>query len=124
VFNRFAKKLVTQWRFVMCSDWNQNYRFHGEILAHGASQVSCKPNNSYSNVQHKNSPNKINDLVYSCETSPPMKMEELRRLERAERMILRWICEVTLKKRCKSEESRKCLDMGVDADVVRKKRVD
>ena len=52
-----------------------------------------------------------------------MKVEELRRLERAKRMI-RWMCGVTLKDRCKSEELRKRLDIENDvADVVRKSRL-
>ena len=44
-------------------------------------------------------------MVHDNETWP-MRVEKLRRLERAERMMIRWICGVTLKDRCKSEELR------------------
>ena len=61
-------------------------------------------------------------MVYGSETWP-MRVEELRRLERAERMMIRWMCEVTLKGRYKSEELRKRLDIENVADVVRKSRL-
>ena len=38
-------------------------------------------------------------------------------------MIIRWMCGVTLKDRCKSEELRKRLDIEDVADVVRKSRL-
>ena len=47
-------------------------------------------------------------------------MEEIRKLERAERMMIRWMCGVTLKDRCKSRELRKRLDIQDVADVVRR----
>ena len=53
----------------------------------------------------------------------PMRVEELRGLERAERMMIRWLCEVTLKNRCKSEELRKRLDNEDVADVIRKSKL-
>ena len=52
-----------------------------------------------------------------------MRVEELRRLERAERMMIRWMCGVTLRDRCKSEELRKRLDIEDVANVVRKSRL-
>ena len=52
--------------------------------------------------------------MYGSETWP-MRLEEVRRLERVERMI-RWMCAVTLKNRYKSEELRKRLDIE---DVVK-----
>ena len=61
-------------------------------------------------------------MVYGSETWP-MRVEEIRRLERAERMMIRWMCGVTLKDRCKSEELRKRLDIEDVADVVRKSRL-
>ena len=61
-------------------------------------------------------------MVYGSETWP-MRVEEVRRLERAERMMIRWMCGVTLKDRCKSEELRKRLDIEDVADVVRKSRL-
>ena len=47
----------------------------------------------------------------------------MRRMERKERIMIRWMCGVTLKNRCKSEELRKCLEIEDVADVVRKSRV-
>jgi len=38
-------------------------------------------------------------------------------------MMIRWICGVTLKDRCESEESRKRLETEDMADVVRKCRL-
>ncbi len=61
-------------------------------------------------------------MVYGSETWA-MRVEEVRRLERAERMMIRWMCGVTLKDRCKSEELRKRLDIEDVADVVRKSRL-
>ena len=61
-------------------------------------------------------------MVYGSETWP-MRVEELRRLERTERMMIRWMCGVTLKDRCKSEELRKRLDIEDVTDVVRKSRL-
>ena len=52
-----------------------------------------------------------------------MRVEEIRRLERAERMMIRWMCGVTLKDRCKSEELRRRLGIEAVADVVRKSRL-
>ena len=60
--------------------------------------------------------------MYGSETWP-MRVEELRRLERAERMMIRWICGVTLKDRCKSEELRKRLDIEDVADEIRMSRL-
>src|SRR5260221_433675 len=42
-------------------------------------------------------------MVYGSETWA-MKMEDMRRLERAERMMVRWMCGVTLKDRKTNEE--------------------
>ena len=59
-------------------------------------------------------------MVYGSETWP-MSVEELWRLERAERMI-RWMCGVTLKDRCKSEEYE-TPDIEDIADVIRRSRL-
>ena len=61
-------------------------------------------------------------MVYGSETWP-MRVEELRRLERAERMMIRWMCGVTLKDRCKGEKLRKRLDIEDVADVIIKRRL-
>ena len=47
----------------------------------------------------------------------------MRIMERAERIMLRWMCGVTLKDRCKSEELRKRLEIEDVANVVRKSRL-
>ena len=52
-----------------------------------------------------------------------MRAEEMRRMERTERMMIKWTRGVTLKDRCKSEELRKRLDIEDVADVVRKSRI-
>ena len=61
-------------------------------------------------------------MVYGSETWP-MRVEELWRLERADRMMIRWICGVTLKDRCKGEELRKRLDIEDVADEIRRSRL-
>ena len=62
-------------------------------------------------------------MVYGSETWP-IRAEEVQRLEKVERMIIRSMCGVTLKERCKSEELRKCLDIEDVADVVRRGRLE
>jgi len=42
-------------------------------------------------------------MIYGTETWP-MRIEDMQRLQRAERMMVRWICGVTLKDRIASEE--------------------
>ena len=61
-------------------------------------------------------------LVYGSETWP-MKSEDLLRLERAERMMWRWMCGVKLEDRRPSTELSKCLDVEPVADVVRRGRL-
>ena len=61
-------------------------------------------------------------LVYGSETWP-MKSEDLLRLERAERMMWRWMCGVKLEDRRPSTELCKCLDVEPVADVVRRGRL-
>ena len=61
-------------------------------------------------------------MVYGSETRP-MRTEEVQGMERTERMMIRWMCGVTLKDRCKSEELRKRLEIEDVADVVRKSRL-
>ena len=56
-------------------------------------------------------------IVYGSETWP-IRVEEVRRLERAKRMMIRWMCGVTLKDRCKSEEFRKRLDIEDVAERI------
>ena len=61
-------------------------------------------------------------LVYGSETWA-MKMEDTHRLERAERMMVRWMCGVNLKDRISSEELNKRLGVERVADVVRRGRL-
>ena len=60
-------------------------------------------------------------MVYGSETWP-MKVEDMHRLERAENMIVRWICGVTLKNKISSEELRERLGIKSIQDVVRQGR--
>ena len=57
-------------------------------------------------------------MVYKSETWP-VKVEDMQRLERTERMMMRWMCGVRLKDRVASERLRE--QLGVDSvfDVVR-----
>src|SRR5271163_1686418 len=49
-----------------------------------------------------------------------MKVEDVQRLERTEKMMVRWMCGVTLKDRCRSDELRGWLGIETVTDVVRK----
>ncbi len=55
-------------------------------------------------------------MAYGSETWS-MRVEEMRRMERTKRTMIRWMCGVTLKDRCKSEELRKRLKIEDAADV-------
>ena len=57
--------------------------------------------------------------MYGSETWP-MKTEDLQRLERAKRMMWRWISGVKLEDRRPSAELSKCLDVEQVVDVVRR----
>jgi len=61
-------------------------------------------------------------MTYSTETWP-MKNEDLNRLERAERMMVRHMCGVTLKNRKSSEELRNKLGVENISDVIRRGRL-
>ena len=61
-------------------------------------------------------------VVYDSETWS-MRAEEMRRMERTERMMIRWMCGVTLKDRCKGEELRKSLEIEDVTAVVRRSRL-
>lgn len=61
-------------------------------------------------------------LVYGSETWP-MKMEDLQRLERTERMMVRWMCGVNLKDRTSSEDLNRRLSVDSVTDVVRRGRL-
>ena len=52
-----------------------------------------------------------------------MKMVDMQRLERTERMMVRWMCGVTLKNRISSAELNKRLDLENVTDVVRRGRL-
>lgn len=61
-------------------------------------------------------------MVYASETWP-MKLEDQQRLERAEMMMVRWMCGVTVKNTIASEELRKRLNIEQVSDVVRRGRI-
>ena len=52
-----------------------------------------------------------------------MKADELRSLERTERMMVRWMCEVSLKDRERSEDLCSLLGINRVADVVGRGRL-
>ena len=53
----------------------------------------------------------------------PMKVEDRQRLERTEKMMVRWICGVTLKNRITSEELRNRLRIEAVTEIVRRGRL-
>ena len=52
-----------------------------------------------------------------------MKVVVLHRLQRAERMMVRWMCGVTLKDRKSTDELRQCLGIKDVGDIVRRGRL-
>ena len=57
--------------------------------------------------------------MYGSETWP-MKKEDMQRLERTERMMVRWMCGVSLKNRISSDELKERLGIeGIDEIVER-----
>jgi len=61
-------------------------------------------------------------LVYSSETWP-VKVEDMQRLERTERMMIRWMCGASLKGGISSEDLSRRLGVERVADVVRRGRL-
>ena len=61
-------------------------------------------------------------LIYGTETWA-MKADDLRSLERTERMMVRWMCGVSLKDRKRSEDLCNLLGINCVADVVRRGRL-
>ena len=61
-------------------------------------------------------------MVYGSETWP-MKVEDMQRLERAERMMVRWMCGVSLKDKVSSEELLSRLGVESVYDIVRRGRL-
>ena len=61
-------------------------------------------------------------LVYCSETSA-LKDEDMRRLERTDNWMMRWMCSVQLKIRVKIEELWKRLEIEGVSDVVRRGRL-
>ena len=58
-------------------------------------------------------------MVYGSETWP-MKVEDMQRLQRAERMMVRWMCGVTLKNRITSEDLLRGVKVRSVFEVVRR----
>ena len=61
-------------------------------------------------------------MVYGSETWA-MKVDDMQRQERTERMMVRWMCGVTLKNKKSSEELREYLGIESVTDVVRRGRL-
>ena len=61
-------------------------------------------------------------LVYGSETWAT-KVEDMQRLERTERMMMKWMCKVTLRDRIHTEELRERLGLDSVVEVVRKGRL-
>ena len=61
-------------------------------------------------------------LIYGSETWA-VRVEDMQRLERAERMMLRWMCGVSLKDRVKIDELLQRLHIESVSDVVRRGRL-
>ena len=61
-------------------------------------------------------------MMYGSETWA-MKVEDMQRLERAEKMMIRWMCGVTLKDRKGSDELRQRLGIKSVCDRVREGRL-
>ena len=61
-------------------------------------------------------------LVYGSETYP-VKAEDMQRLERTERMMVRWMCDASLKSRISSNYLNKHLNVEAVRDVVRQGRL-
>ena len=59
------------------------------------------------------------ELIYGSETWP-VKVEDMQRLERRERMMVRWMCGVSLKDRISSVELNERLGVEGVADIVRR----
>ena len=61
-------------------------------------------------------------MVYGSETWP-MKAEDVQRLERTERMMVRWMCGVRVKNRISSEELNGRLGIVKIMEIVRRGRL-
>jgi hypothetical protein len=61
-------------------------------------------------------------LVYGSETWA-VRVEDMQRLERTERMMVRWMCGVSLKNKVPSVELNRRLDIESVTDVVRRGRL-
>ncbi len=53
----------------------------------------------------------------------PIKVEDMQRLVRTEKMMIRWMCGVTLKNRISSAELYSRFDVEVVSDVMRRGRL-
>mgnify|MGYP006376082139 FL=1 len=60
--------------------------------------------------------------MYGSETWP-IKVEDMQRLERTEKMMVRWMCGVTLKNKISSGELYSRLNVEAVSDIVRRGRL-
>jgi hypothetical protein len=61
-------------------------------------------------------------MTYDSETWP-MRVEDMRRLERAEKMMIKWMCGVTLRSEKTSEQIRNRLGIVSLSDAVRQRKL-
>lgn len=61
-------------------------------------------------------------FIYAGETWP-VREEDLARLERNDMMMIRWMCNVTLKDRISSDELRSCLGLTSIRECLRRQRL-
>ena len=61
-------------------------------------------------------------MIYGSETWP-MKVEDMNRLERTERMMIRWMCSVSLRDRVPTDELRGRLNIESISELVRRARL-
>ena len=62
------------------------------------------------------------EMIYGSETWP-MKVEDMNRLERTERMMIRWMCSVSLRDRVPTDELRGRLNIESISELVRRARL-
>jgi hypothetical protein len=93
-----------------------------------AVKIDCVQNHFYAlSMEWLNHFNLLRDVIITSLDPPEpcrsdatwvMKVEDLKRLERIEKMMVRWICAVTLRDRKESGELRERLGIKCVSDVV------
>ena len=65
----------------------------------------------------------VQSVMTYCSETWPMRVDDMRCLERAEKMMIRWMCGVTLRNGKTSEEMRNRLGLVSVSDLVRQERL-